>query len=65
MAKFLYKSRDNRKLKELSKVWVCAHPNDIFSFVENDVDKILSLANCAIYYDGEPCEEYSKEELLD
>lgn len=65
MAKFLYKSRDNRELKELSKVWVCAHPNDIFSFVENDVDKILSLANCAIYYDGEPCEEYSKEELLD
>ena len=65
MAKFAYKTKNGMDPSTLQKVWVCAHSDDIINFLENDIDKIFSLVNCAIWYDECSKENYDEEELME
>ena len=65
MSKFLYKTRNGIDPAKLPKVWLCAHPKDIPAFLQNDANKILSIVNCAIWYDGNSTNTYNEEELKD
>lgn len=65
MSKFLYKTRNGANNAKLPKVWLCAHPKDISTFLQNDANKILSIVNCAIWYDENSADNYNEEELID
>ena len=65
MAKFSYKTRNDVEPTKLQKIWLCAHPDDVDSFLENDANIIHSLVNCAIWYDKTTNENIEHEELLE
>ena len=65
MAKLRYKTKNNIEPINLQKIWLCAHPKDVFDFLQTSADNILSLVNCSIWYDEEPTENYDMEELFD
>ena len=65
MSKFSYKTRNRTNPAKLPKVWLCAHHKDIPAFLQNDANKILSIVNCAIWYDENSNNNYNEEELID
>ena len=62
--KFNCITRPNHSPQGLSKVYFCAHPKDHAKYLEEFSKEILTLHNCAVWYDEEPEKDYSTGELL-
>lgn len=61
--KLISKTRGGSSAKGKARVYVAAHPEDYDIFLQSIIDDIHKTQNCVIYYDEEPWNPLSEQDL--